>query len=241
MSWIETKHTANLNGPVSQQGEIGTSSESPRIQSLQIKNFNSARQLEKTQWRRHFRRRLQLERPFDSVFLQNRIRQNLAMFLSSRPGFWGSFQAQDSEPQIHSVKNTLGLPEFKVSDCHWMFPKLTRQGALVFYRSNRFVPNEFQIMEPNGGIEISLDEMQGVIVPGLGFDICGTRLGRGKAFYDKTLNEFKGIKIGVCFVNQFIGKGPSSSGYLPRDTWDIPVDYVVTSDGIFKTEKSIAF
>lgn len=68
-----------------------------------------------------------------------------------------------------------------------------------------------------------------VVVPGLGFNAEGKRLGRGKGFYDRYLEEHAVIKIGVCFEMQMIAD-------LPTDLHDMKMDFVVTDKCIYRKD-----
>jgi 5-formyltetrahydrofolate cyclo-ligase len=63
------------------------------------------------------------------------------------------------------------------------------------------------------------------IVPGVGFDLEGVRLGRGRGFYDRALAGLRSIRplvaVGVAFEAQVVRR-------LPYDPWDQPLDLVVT-------------
>jgi len=60
----------------------------------------------------------------------------------------------------------------------------------------------FNISEPVGSDFVSIDSIDLVIVPGVGFSSDGCRLGRGKGFYDRLLSGATCYKIGVCFECQ---------------------------------------
>jgi 5-formyltetrahydrofolate cyclo-ligase len=64
-----------------------------------------------------------------------------------------------------------------------------------------------------------------VLVPGVGFDSRGVRLGRGVGFYDRALAELRECgtvyAIGLSFECQVV---PA----LPADPWDQRVDVIVT-------------
>lgn len=66
-----------------------------------------------------------------------------------------------------------------------------------------------------------------IIVPGLGFSSDGSRLGRGKGFYDRYLESSTAIKIGICFEAQL-------EQNIPTDPHDIKMDFVVTDQRILK-------
>ncbi len=67
-------------------------------------------------------------------------------------------------------------------------------------------------------LQISLTEIDCILVPGLGFDRDKVRIGYGKGYYDRLLAAAGEIPtIGVGFQEQFCEE------LLPRDPWDIPV------------------
>ena len=60
-----------------------------------------------------------------------------------------------------------------------------------------------------------------LIIPGLGFGRDGSRIGRGKGYYDKYLKNNKVVKIGICFHEQLVDKVPAGIN-------DIGMDFIVT-------------
>lgn len=68
------------------------------------------------------------------------------------------------------------------------------------------------------------------MVPGLTFDAAGYRLGYGGGFYDTFLSAFLGASVGLCREAQLV---PDLCGLGIVDTNDLPVDAVVTENGIF--------
>jgi len=84
------------------------------------------------------------------------------------------------------------------------------------------VTGKFGVREPAAGCEeISLNQFDLVLVPGLAFDLSGNRLGRGKGFYDRILSEASGIKCGVCHNFQLLEK-------IPVEEHDAKVDFIFT-------------
>ncbi|MEO7298676.1 MAG: 5-formyltetrahydrofolate cyclo-ligase, partial [Verrucomicrobiota bacterium] len=73
-----------------------------------------------------------------------------------------------------------------------------------------FERGQFSIREPKAGCaEILLNHLDLALVPGVGFDLTGRRLGRGKGFYDRLLAEIPGTKCGVCFDEQIVEEIPT--------------------------------
>lgn len=66
-----------------------------------------------------------------------------------------------------------------------------------------------------------------VIMPLLGFDSRGTRLGYGGGYYDRTLASMKKKPklIGLAFAAQELD-------HIPREPHDVPLDAIVTEAGV---------
>lgn len=82
----------------------------------------------------------------------------------------------------------------------------------------------FHIMEPTGEtFPINrYAEIDWVLVPGMAFDGCGHRLGRGKGYYDRLLPRLsKAHKTGVCFPFQLLES-------IPCEAHDVVMDEVLT-------------
>jgi 5-formyltetrahydrofolate cyclo-ligase len=84
-------------------------------------------------------------------------------------------------------------------------------------------PAAHGLLEPRGGEPLP-EEAAGVvfIVPGLGFDERGARLGRGAGCFDRVLPRFAGaVRIGLAYEFQVLP-------FLPEAPWDVRMDIVVT-------------
>lgn len=66
-----------------------------------------------------------------------------------------------------------------------------------------------------------------ILVPGVGFDLGGGRLGRGGGFYDRLLSDrsISALAIGVCFSAQVVGE-------VPREAHDRRMDGLATEAGL---------
>lgn len=60
-----------------------------------------------------------------------------------------------------------------------------------------------------------------LVIPGLGFDRDGNRMGSGRGYFDRFLADCAAVRIGVAFACQIVPR-------LPHDRYDIPMDVVVT-------------
>jgi 5-formyltetrahydrofolate cyclo-ligase len=84
------------------------------------------------------------------------------------------------------------------------------------------VKGRFGIREPDAVCEkIQSSKLDLILVPGVAFDLCGHRLGRGKGFYDRLLAGLSGIKCGIAFDEQIAEK-------VPAGTLDVRMDFILT-------------
>jgi 5-formyltetrahydrofolate cyclo-ligase len=61
------------------------------------------------------------------------------------------------------------------------------------------------------------------LVPAVGFDLSGARLGRGKGFYDRYFENKNVLKIGLAWTEQIVGK-------IPVEKHDCHMDFLITED-----------
>lgn len=82
----------------------------------------------------------------------------------------------------------------------------------------------FGIMEPQCEAfpEDKYDEIGVIMVPGVGFDVQGHRLGKGKGYYDRLLPLVRGMKVGVCFDFQLFPQ-------IPAEEHDIRMDKIISN------------
>ncbi|MCZ7407683.1 5-formyltetrahydrofolate cyclo-ligase [Parvimonas micra] len=69
---------------------------------------------------------------------------------------------------------------------------------------------------------IKKDEIDLILVPGVGFDKNNYRIGFGGGYYDRYLKDFKGYTISLAFKEQIVEK-------VPTNEFDLPVDLVITN------------
>jgi 5-formyltetrahydrofolate cyclo-ligase len=105
------------------------------------------------------------------------------------------------------------------------YPRVEGDG-LSFRRATfaDLTPGRFGIPEPPPDAPLLSPEVARgvVVVPGLGFDRAGGRIGTGKGYYDRTLPHFPGLmRVGLA-MNDFV------VDTLPTDPWDVPMHLVVT-------------
>jgi 5-formyltetrahydrofolate cyclo-ligase len=102
-------------------------------------------------------------------------------------------------------------------------PKKQHYGARqISHPAAQIVTGKFGVREPDTtGAEIPLEKFNLILVPGVAFDLSGTRLGRGRGFYDRLLAGAAGIKCGVCYDGQLFPE-------IPAEPHDAKVDFILT-------------
>lgn len=121
------------------------------------------------------------------------------------------------EPDISDLMNEgkhVSLPAFN--------PKSACYQAREISSAQDLVAGQFGILEPNSRCPLTaLSRLDLVLAPGVAFAPDGTRLGRGKGFYDRLLAQITAPKCGVCFDWQILPK-------IPSDGHDVLMDYIAT-------------
>jgi len=87
----------------------------------------------------------------------------------------------------------------------------------------------FGVLEPCGGQVVAPAEIDLLLVPGVGFDRSGHRLGYGKGFYDRALQaEHPGtLRVGIGFDFQLVDQ-------LPAEAHDVRLQLLVTESNIYR-------
>ncbi len=109
------------------------------------------------------------------------------------------------------------------------FPK-TRGAGLVFLRAESLDdlrPGAFAIPEPpEGGEPMDREGQALVLVPGVAFDVSGNRIGYGKGFYDRFLEDIpRRNRFALAYRFQVLDGVPSLET-------DVGVGSIITEDGV---------
>lgn len=97
--------------------------------------------------------------------------------------------------------------------------------ARVITGLDQLEPDAYGIPAPKEGCPVlEREKVDLVLVPGLCFDSRGNRLGQGGGYYDRYLEDYEGITIGLCREDFF-------QVNLPREPLDAWVRFVLTEEG----------
>jgi 5-formyltetrahydrofolate cyclo-ligase len=85
----------------------------------------------------------------------------------------------------------------------------------------KFTKGKYEIFE-NSMSTTSIDQMDLLIIPGIAFDLQGSRIGYGKGYYDRFLSSRKAkYVIGLAYEAQVVNE-------IPNNDYDIPVNIIIT-------------
>jgi len=93
------------------------------------------------------------------------------------------------------------------------------------------VAGRFGIMQPTAGCAAADPDMIDlIVVPGVGFDLSGQRIGYGKGYYDRTLHrlEGKGKLTAFCYDFQIVDS-------LAGEQHDVNIDRIITEQRVINT------
>lgn len=181
----------------------------------------------KPEWRQHFKTEL---KTFlvggDKVQMDTAVARAVRDFLPPQGGVVAAFAARADEPEI-VLRLGIHDPQWQ-----WAFPRVEGD-QLQFYVPPSVLalrPGSYGLLEPDPKTSqrMPIEGCSTILVPGLGFDHAGMRLGRGQGFYDRMLLEFSGLKVGVGYSVQV------TEQRLPRDPQDVAMDVIVTEKFLLK-------
>lgn len=145
------------------------------------------------------------------------------------------------------------LPQGGEFDAHallnqalWMrrecyLPVLPPRGRVMRFgrigRNTRMKTNRYGIPEPVDARPVRARELDLLVMPLVGFDRQGYRLGMGGGYYDATLAYMRHRRswrkprlVGLAYACQGVDM-------LPHDPWDMPLDAVLTERQFFRFDK----
>ncbi|MSX74387.1 MAG: 5-formyltetrahydrofolate cyclo-ligase [Actinobacteria bacterium] len=181
--------------------------------------------------RTELRKRLRDQRrqltPEQRAVAQDAAAQRLEKFLGSQPpGLLGTYMPTDGELDINQTLDAL-------RDLGWriFLPVLQadlQMGFAEWVATETLQPNKFGILEPAAPAELlSASSLDVVVVPCVGLDESGNRLGFGAGYYDRAFSgkvagtERRTLLVGCAFDLQFV-QG------LAAEPWDVPMKYILT-------------
>lgn len=114
---------------------------------------------------------------------------------------------------------------------HLFLPRVLGPDSLGFFAwhsQDLLERSAFGILEPPAtSQQASPGDIDTFLIPGVGFDGAGNRLGYGKGYYDRALLPFVGTArfFGVCFSLQRVP-------VLPTEPWDLLMQEVISEPAV---------
>ena len=180
--------------------------------------------------RRTLRARRATLRPAERACAERLILAHVARLPLLRPNAAiGLYVSRGTEVSTGALRTLL-----KRRGCRVFLPRIISYDLhrCVFAADSRLPMrlNRFRIAEPTGSSRINARMMAVVLLPLVGFDNAGNRLGNGAGYYDRLLAFRHGIRgapllIGLAFECQRL----SVIDHAPHD---IPLDAVITENGL---------
>ena len=146
-----------------------------------------------------------------------------------------------TQAMFHQARQILLYsPDDNEVDTEGLWREARRQGIEVYYPrvtadkqqvefvrrhdNEPLIPGVFDILVPPGeDLLTSVAQTDLVLIPGVGFDPAGHRLGRGRGYYDRALRGVLdgALRVGLAHECQVVP-------HIPVDPHDERVDYIVT-------------
>lgn len=120
---------------------------------------------------------------------------------------------------MHAGK-TIALPRFnRGTKCYQVFVLQDPETDIAL--------GYYGIREPAPHCMAAPNLLDLILVPGVAFDATGSRLGRGKGFYDRLLSNWRGFTCGVCYDEQIVER-------VPVEPHDVQLNCILTPTRVFR-------
>lgn len=127
-----------------------------------------------------------------------------------------------SKYEINTDEIIEKLYQKNISVC---FPKITGEYNMDAQKITDIENLKDRVFDLSKEFIVNKNEIDICIMPGLAFTLSGHRLGYGKGYYDRYLQDLKCLKIGFCFNFQIIDD-------ILASEFDVNADYLVTDKKI---------
>ncbi|HPW53560.1 MAG TPA: 5-formyltetrahydrofolate cyclo-ligase [Erysipelotrichaceae bacterium] len=177
--------------------------------------------MNKSEQRDMIRKRLKGLSIFEKSVYSAIISQKLFDLIEAyKPAMVMSYMALENEVNLNRLHFLLNRKGIKLC-----FPKV-EEDEIKAYMSYRFVKGSFNILEPDNGVLIKKEDIDIIVVPCVGFDRNKNRLGHGKGYYDKYLQDFTGKKFTPAFEVQKLKRIEVTEN-------DVKINRILTEGGVY--------
>jgi 5-formyltetrahydrofolate cyclo-ligase len=149
----------------------------------------------------------------------------------ANPAVVAAYLAFDGEPDL--MPSLAGLEDRGVKLALPVIHDAPGKAVITFRHwslAGKMQQNRYGIAEPVGTKDISVTDIDLVLLPLVGWDKAGGRLGMGASFYDRLFKPFqelgRPVRVGIGYELQYVES-------IPTDRWDIRLHGVLTENGWF--------
>lgn len=131
------------------------------------------------------------------------------------------------KPPFGGYRELPGEPPLKLfqdmTPSKWCYPRRTTSRSLTYHWPESWSKNSGGLWEPTAtSATVDVSQISALLLPGLAFDRQGGRLGYGQGFFDRTLQSYQGLIIGIAWDEQI------HSQALPLEPHDRRVNILIT-------------
>jgi 5-formyltetrahydrofolate cyclo-ligase len=157
------------------------------------------------------------------------IARHLLQLVQSRDalsiaGYWPFNGEPDITPVYRKLlpeNRQLALPVISTDGCHDMqFHSWSEESEVAV--------NRYGILEPSKTEPVPLSSLDMLLIPLVGYDRYGNRLGMGSGYYDRCLESLRDLpsplRVGIAYSLQEVD-------LVDKENWDIPLHGVVNEHG----------
>ena len=162
--------------------------------------------------------------------MDRQICAHLLRFLDERDCVnLAAFHAFRGEPDLMPALEALHQEGRRI-----FLPVVGRDRCMQFHRWSpgaATAKNQFGILEPVGTPSCPISRLDLVLMPLVAFSVAGARLGMGAGYYDRAFEfclkapDSGPMRVGAAYSLQEVDN-------LPVQTWDVPLDAVITDRGL---------
>jgi 5-formyltetrahydrofolate cyclo-ligase len=167
--------------------------------------------------------------------LSEEVRQHTSLTICAHLAAWNALRSAETILTYMPMRGEADLRPLLADfpEKRWLLPRILRgeDGRMVFheYDPDNLIVHPYGMAEPATHLpQVPADGIQLVLAPGLAFDRSGWRLGYGGGYYDRFLQGFTGISVGVTFHVLLLES-------LPHGEYDVCVGWLVSEDGLIKS------
>jgi 5-formyltetrahydrofolate cyclo-ligase len=148
-------------------------------------------------------------------------------------------------PEFQQASKIMMFLSFEIEvDTSYAIEKALQDGKMVLvpaidWENQKLIPvilpsldcemvyDRYDLRHPAEAKTVAVRDVELIVVPGMGFDLKGNRLGRGGGFYDRLLSHssFRGVNCGLALEEQIIEK-------VPVLDHDVPLNMLVTDQAV---------